>query len=80
MADEDRLRLRIDLAYDGAAFHGFARQPTVQTVQGALEEALSAVLGQVAPTTCAGRTDRGVHATAQVVHLDVDPTIKAAAH
>lgn len=78
MADEDRLRLRIDLAYDGAAFHGFARQARVQTVQGVLEDALSAVLGQDASTTCAGRTDRGVHATAQVVHLDVDPGTTAA--
>ncbi|MDQ3931891.1 MAG: tRNA pseudouridine(38-40) synthase TruA [Actinomycetota bacterium] len=78
MADDDRLRLRIDLAYDGAAFHGFARQTGVQTVQGALEDALSAVLGQPALTTCAGRTDRGVHASAQVVHLDVDPRTTAA--
>lgn len=79
MAEEHRLRLRIDLAYDGAAFHGFARQPSLPTVQGVLEDALSAVLGQVAATTCAGRTDRGVHATAQVVHLDVDPTIEVGA-
>lgn len=79
MADEDRVRLRVDLAYDGGAFHGFARQPRVETVQGALEDALSAVLDQEVTTTGAGRTDRGVHATAQVVHLDVDLTVKAAA-
>ncbi len=79
MADEDRVRLRIDLAYDGSAFHGFARQPAVATVQGALEGALSAMLGQEAWTTGAGRTDRGVHATAQVVHLDVNSSVVAAA-
>jgi tRNA pseudouridine38-40 synthase len=65
-------RLRIDLAYDGTPFHGFARQPKHETVQGTLEGALERLLGQGAPTTCAGRTDRGVHALAQVVHLDVD--------
>ncbi len=78
VADEDGVRLRIDLAYDGGAFHGFARQPGVPTVQGALEDALSAILKQSARTTGAGRTDRGVHATAQVVHLDVNGTVSAA--
>ena len=66
-------RLRIDLAYDGAPFSGFARQPERSTVQGRLEEALARLLRQPVTTTCAGRTDRGVHALAQVVHLDVDP-------
>lgn len=72
------VRLRIDLAYDGTPFRGFARQPDQTTVQGTLEGALSRVLGQTVDTTCAGRTDRGVHALAQVVHLDVDPTRPAA--
>ncbi len=72
------MRLRIDLAYDGGPFHGFARQPGLTTVQGALEGALSRLLGQPARTTAAGRTDRGVHATAQVVHIDVDPTLPRA--
>ncbi|HEX2028666.1 MAG TPA: tRNA pseudouridine(38-40) synthase TruA [Nitriliruptorales bacterium] len=71
-------RLRIDLAYDGGPFHGFARQPDVATVQGTLEDALSRLLGQAVDTTGAGRTDRGVHALAQVVHLDVDETGAAA--
>lgn len=71
-------RLRIDLAYDGAPFHGFAHQPDVPTVQGQLEEALGKVLDQPAHTTCAGRTDRGVHAIAQVVHLDADAQVDAA--
>lgn len=66
-------RLRIDLAYDGAPYAGFARQPDQITVQGVLEDALSRVLEHDVTTTCAGRTDRGVHALAQVVHCDVAP-------
>jgi tRNA pseudouridine38-40 synthase len=73
------VRLRIDLAYDGAPFAGFARQPDQRTVQGELEQALGRLLGQPVDTTCAGRTDRGVHALAQVVHLDVDPAPERAA-
>ena len=69
--------VRIDLAYDGTGFHGFARQRGVRTVQGELESALERVLGRPVETTCAGRTDAGVHARHQVVsfagpHLD-DP-------
>jgi tRNA pseudouridine38-40 synthase len=75
----DRIRLRIDLAYDGEPFAGFARQPDQLTVQGTLEGALSRCLGQPVDLTCAGRTDRGVHALAQVVHLDVDPSVAVAA-
>jgi tRNA pseudouridine38-40 synthase len=74
----DRIRLRIDLAYDGEPFAGFARQPDQRTVQGTLEGALSRCLGQPVELTCAGRTDRGVHALAQVVHLDVDPSVPVA--
>lgn len=66
-------RLRIDLAYDGGPFAGFARQPEQHTVQGTLGGALSRLLGFEPATTCAGRTDKGVHALAQVVHLDLDP-------
>lgn len=69
------VRLRIDLAYDGGPFAGFARQDDQVTVQGTLEGALTRLLGSDVETTCAGRTDRGVHATAQVVHLDVDETV-----
>ncbi len=68
------IRLRIDLAYDGGPFAGFARQRDQVTVQGTLEGALSRVTGQDVDTTCAGRTDRGVHALAQVVHVDLDET------
>lgn len=73
------VRLRIDLAYDGAPFRGFARQPgDLPTVQGTLEGALSRLLDQEVDTTGAGRTDRGVHASAQVVHGDVDPAVPRA--
>ena len=65
------VRIRIDLAYDGARFAGFARQPDQRTVQGVLEGALSRVCRATISTVGAGRTDRGVHATAQVVHADV---------
>lgn len=65
------VRLRIDLAYDGSGFHGFARQPDVRTVQGVLEDALSRLAGAPVVTTAAGRTDAGVHALAQVVTCDV---------
>lgn len=65
------MRVRIDLAYDGTDFHGFARQRDVRTVQGKLEQALSTLCRGPVPTICAGRTDRGVHALAQVVHADV---------
>lgn len=60
---------RLDLQYDGSAFHGWARQPGLPTVQTALEEALAAVLGEVPRLRVAGRTDAGVHAWRQVVSL-----------
>lgn len=65
------IRLRLDLAYRGAPFHGWARQPGLLTVQGRLEETLSLITRQPAQLTVAGRTDAGVHARGQVAHLDV---------
>jgi len=66
------VRLRLDLAYDGTEFHGWAAQPRLRTVQGELEAALATALRIVTvPVVCAGRTDTGVHARGQVVHLDV---------
>ena len=61
------MNLRLDLAYDGAPFHGFARQPDVRTVQGDLETALGKLCGTEISTVAAGRTDAGVHAIGQVV-------------
>lgn len=67
-------RIRLDFAYDGAAFHGWAKQPGLRTVEAELESALATVMRVEAPTlTVAGRTDAGVHATGSVCHLDVDP-------
>ncbi|MFT4299435.1 MAG: tRNA pseudouridine(38-40) synthase TruA [Aeromicrobium sp.] len=68
------MRLRIDLAYDGGDFSGWAVQPGLRTVQGELEKALATVLRLPEPpqVVCAGRTDAGVHARGQVVHVDLD--------
>ncbi|MCW2760940.1 MAG: tRNA pseudouridine synthase [Marmoricola sp.] len=66
------VRLRIDLAYDGTGFHGWARQPGLRTVQEHLEAALDTVLRTTGTSlTVAGRTDTGVHARGQVAHADV---------
>jgi tRNA pseudouridine38-40 synthase len=67
------LRLRIDLSYDGSAFHGWANQPGLSTVQQTVEEALWRALSLAGPPalTVAGRTDAGVHARGQVAHADV---------
>ncbi len=64
-------RLRLTVAYDGTDFHGFAPNVGVRTVGGTLAEALSRHLGAAVELTCAGRTDRGVHAQGQVVTVDV---------
>ena len=65
------VRLRIDLAYDGAPFRGWARQPGLPSVQEAVEDALCLVFRVRCPTVVAGRTDTGVHARSQTVHVDV---------
>ncbi|MCL4745380.1 MAG: tRNA pseudouridine(38-40) synthase TruA [Burkholderiaceae bacterium] len=63
-------RIALRVAYDGAAFNGWQTQPTRDAAQDALESALAAVAGLRVVTVCAGRTDAGVHALAQVVHFD----------
>ncbi|WP_374928947.1 tRNA pseudouridine(38-40) synthase TruA [Kytococcus sedentarius] len=66
-------RIRLDFAYDGHDFHGWARQPGLRTVQEELERGLATVLRTAdVSLTVAGRTDAGVHATGSVCHLDVD--------
>jgi tRNA pseudouridine38-40 synthase len=74
------VRLRIDLSYDGADFHGWAVQPGLRTVEGELAAALTTVLRLPSVTlVCAGRTDTGVHARGQVVHVDVNEDALTAA-
>ena len=69
-------RLRIDLAYDGTNFSGWAIQPDRRTVQEVVETALSTVAQSPATTIVAGRTDAGVHATGQVIHVDLPETLE----
>ena len=70
------MRIRIDLSYDGGDFHGWAVQPGLRTVQASFEDALATALRlDRVRVVCAGRTDTGVHARGQVVHLDVDEPV-----
>ncbi|MEI6648000.1 MAG: tRNA pseudouridine(38-40) synthase TruA [Actinomycetes bacterium] len=64
-------RLKIDLAYDGTNFAGWAKQPDQRTVQEDIEDALSRLVRFPVATIVAGRTDAGVHATHQIIHVDV---------
>ena len=66
------MRIALGLEYDGSRFLGWQTQPEGGTVQDALEAALAAIDGEPLSVTCAGRTDRGVHAREQVVHFDTN--------
>lgn len=72
--DEGNVVVALTLAYNGGAFSGFAKQPGQVTVQGSLEDALKTVYRHKVETTCAGRTDAGVHAIGQVVSFEILPT------
>ncbi len=63
-------RIALGLAYDGSAWQGWQTQPHGQTVQDTLERALAEFARMPVPTICAGRTDTGVHAVMQIVHID----------
>ena len=65
------LRLKIKLAYDGTNFSGWAKQPERRTVQEEFEKAFATIVRYQCDSIVAGRTDAGVHATAQVIHIDV---------
>ena len=69
MNGDETIRLRLDIAYDGTNFAGWARQPDLRTVRDVLETALGVVFrrfGTPPELTVAGRTDAGVHASGQV--------------
>ena len=77
------MRIRLDIAYDGTHFRGWAKQPGLRTVQGTIEQALARIVGPAVGKdgaangsdprlVVAGRTDAGVHATGQVAHVDLD--------
>jgi tRNA pseudouridine38-40 synthase len=68
------VRIRLDIAYDGTHFRGWAKQPGLRTVQGTIEQALARIVGSEAQLVVAGRTDAGVHASDQVAHVDLDET------
>ena len=69
------LRLRIDLAYDGTNYAGWAKQPDQRTIQEEMETALAKITQSPIETIVAGRTDAGVHANGQVVHVDLPSSI-----
>jgi tRNA pseudouridine38-40 synthase len=76
------VRLRLTLEYDGTGFRGWAAQPGLRTVEGALQEALAAVYPRWSELAVAGRTDTGVHALGQVASVEVEdgaPPDRAAA-
>lgn len=70
--------LKLVVAYDGSAYHGFQKQKNAVTVQNLLEEVLSKLCGEEVTIAGSGRTDAGVHAWGQVVSLETNGTIPCA--
>ncbi len=68
--------VRAEIAYDGALFHGWQRQEGFASVQGAIEDALSSLLGQASTVHGSGRTDTGVHALRQVANFHVETRLE----
>ncbi|MGQ3018045.1 tRNA pseudouridine(38-40) synthase TruA [Phenylobacterium sp.] len=70
-------RYKLTVEYDGRSYRGFQAQAGLASVQGAIEAAVKGFCGQDLRLQAAGRTDTGVHATGQVVHVDLDKAWKA---
>lgn len=69
-------RIVLSISYDGSSYHGWQQQQNVPSVQGQLEKALQIIANHPVITTAAGRTDKGVHATSQIVHFDTSTSRK----
>ena len=69
------MRVKARVAYLGVDFHGFAENPGVTSVAGEINKAITLVAGEPVSVTCAGRTDKGVHAVGQVVSFDIPDQI-----
>jgi tRNA pseudouridine38-40 synthase len=67
--------LRLDLAYDGTNFYGWGKQPDRRSVQEEVEKAIGTITQTKIDSIVAGRTDAGVHASGQVIHVDVPESI-----
>jgi tRNA pseudouridine38-40 synthase len=65
-------RYRLTIEYDGRPYHGFQAQDGLPSIQGSIERAVKGFTGQTLRLHAAGRTDAGVHATGQVIHLDLE--------